>query len=272
MTLQRDPGPAGPAESYERDLVPALFLPWAADLIRRTAPGPGDRVLDLACGTGAVARQVAPLVGPGGAVTGLDVSPAMLAVAAGLPERDGARIDWQSGSAQDLPFADGAFDLVMCQQGLQFFPDRAQAIREIHRVLADDGRVGVSVSAGLDQQPVYAAISQAMERHTGVPALAQPFSLGRAGDLEALLVEDGFRDVDVQTMTRPVHFPSAARFIRGSVLGSAAAVGPLAALGPAARDALISAIEVDSVEMLRDYISGDGLAFPVTINVATARA
>ena len=272
MTAQSDPAPVSPAESYEQDLVPALFLPWAADLIRRTVPRPGERVLDVACGTGAVARQVAPLVGPDGTVTGLDLSPAMLAVARGLPVGDGVRIDWRAGSAQDLPFADGSFDLVLCQQGVQFFPNRNQAIREMRRVLVAGGRIGISASAGLDQQPVYAAINRTMERHTGLPALAQPFSLGRAADLEALLAGAGFRDVVTETMTRPVHFASAARFIRASVLGSAAAVTALAALEPAARAALITAVEVDSVGLLGEYITDDGLTFPVATNVATARA
>ena len=272
MTDQRDPDPVSPAESYEQDLVPALFLPWAADLIRRTAPRPGERVLDVACGTGAVARLVAPLVGPAGMVTGLDVAPAMLAVARGLPVGAGARIDWQAGSAQELPFSDGAFDVVLCQQGVQFFPDRARAIREMRRVLVADGRVGISASAGLDQQPVYAAINRTMERHTGIPALTQPFSLCRAADLEALLTGAGFRDVVAETLTRPVHFPSAARFIRASVLGSAAAVTALAALEPSARADLITAVELDSVDLLGEYISAGGLTFPVATNVATARA
>jgi len=267
---QRDPAPVGPAGNYEQHLVPALFLPWAADLLRRTDPRPGERVLDVACGTGAVARQVAPLVGPGGSVTAIDISPAMLEVARGVPLSAGGRIDWRSGSAQGLPFPDGAFDLVLCQQGLQFFPDRVGALREMRRVLTAAGRIGVSVSAGLEQQPVYAAINRAMERQIGIAALAEPFSLGDAGELAALLGAAGFRDIDVQTLSRPVHFPSVRQFIRASVLGSAAAVRSLAAMGDVGREALIAAIEEESVRLLIAWISGDELAFPVAINVATA--
>ena len=270
MVHQRDPAPLGPAGTYEQVLVPALFLPWAADLLRRTDPRPGERVLDVACGTGAVARQLAPLVGSGGTVTAIDISPAMLEVARGRPLPAGARIDWRSGSAQELPFPDGTFELVLCQQGIQFFPDRVGALREMRRVLVAGGRLGVSVSAGLGQQPVYTAINRAMERHTGIAALAEPFSLGDAGELAALLGAAGFRDIDVQTLSRPVHFPSVRQFVRASVLGSAAAVRSLAAMGDAGREALIAAIEEESVQSLAPWISGDELTFPVATNVATA--
>lgn len=270
MDHRSDPAPVSPAGTYEQDLVPALFLPWAADLLRRTDPRPGERVLDVACGTGAVTRQVAPLVGPRGMVTGIDISPAMLEVARGVPLSAGGRIDWRSGSAQELPFPGGAFDLVLCQQGLQFFPDRVGALREMHRVLTAGGRVGVSVSAGLGQQPVYAAINRAMERQTGIAALAEPFSLGDAGELAGLLGAAGFQDIDVQTLTRPVHFLSARQFVRASVLGSAAAVRSLAEMGDAGREALIAAIEEDSVQLLTAWTSGDELTFPVATNVATA--
>lgn len=127
-----------PAEAYERYLVPAIFLPSGEDLIRRAAPVGEERVL-VACGTGAVARQVAPLVGTGGMVVGLDLSPAMLAVARGLPVPGGAAIEWREGSAGALPFPEGSFDLVLCQQGLQFFPDRAAALRDMRRVLRPGG-------------------------------------------------------------------------------------------------------------------------------------
>ena len=270
MAHQSDPAPVGPAGTYEQHLVPALFLPWAADLIRRTDPRPGERVLDVACGTGAVARQVAPLVGPDGTVTAIDISPAMLEVARGVPRSAGAPIDWRSGSAQELPFPDATFELVLCQQGIQFFPDRVGALREQHRVLVAGGRLGVSVSAGLEQQPVYAAINRAMERHTGIAALAEPFSLGDSGELAALLGAAGFRDVDVQTPSRPVHFPSVRQFVRVSVLGSAAAVRTLAAMGDPEREGLIAAVEQDAVQSLAAWISGDALTFPVTTNVATA--
>ncbi|HLU68463.1 MAG TPA: methyltransferase domain-containing protein, partial [Kofleriaceae bacterium] len=118
---------SGP-ENYQRYFVPAIGAPLAAALVDAAGPRPGERVLDVACGTGVVARLVAERVGSSGAVTGLDCNPGMLAVARSLPA-SGARIEWREGSAEALPLSDGSFDLVTCQMGLQFFSDRALALR-----------------------------------------------------------------------------------------------------------------------------------------------
>jgi len=141
------PQPKNPAETYEHYFVPAMFLPWAAILLRHAALQPREQVLDVACGTGIVSRQAAPLVGADGQVVALDMNPAMLAVARAIPSPSGATINWQEGNAMSLPFPDGAFDVVLCQHGLQFVPDRAAAIREIRRVLTGLGDRLASVVA-----------------------------------------------------------------------------------------------------------------------------
>ena len=112
------------AENYERYFVPAIFQPWAMDLLDGIKPQRGERVLDVACGTGIVSRLVAERVGLSGKLIGLDINPGMLAVA-GSATPAGAPIEWRQGNAEDLPFPDEAFDLVLCQQGLQFFPNKA---------------------------------------------------------------------------------------------------------------------------------------------------
>src|SRR4030095_3648080 len=128
MSEQQSPNPA---EVYERYFGPALFTPWARALLEYAVPQTGERVLDVACGTGIVTRHVAPMVGAAGRVVGLDISPAMLAVARALPVPGGATIEWQEGNALTLALPDAAFDLVLWHQGLQFFPDRAADTREI---------------------------------------------------------------------------------------------------------------------------------------------
>ena len=128
---------------YERYMVPAIFGSWAEDLVHAGRCKHGDRVLDVACGTGVVARCAIQRVGRRGHVVGLDLSPAMLAAA-----RSAARetsIEWREGSALVMPFSDRSFDVVLCQQGLQFFPDRAAALRQMRRVLAIGGRLALSV-------------------------------------------------------------------------------------------------------------------------------
>ena len=126
------------ADVYERALVPAIFAPWAPLVVALAEPKPGERVLDVACGTGVVARFASQRVGRTGGVVGLDLNPGMLAVAAASaagPAATGAPIVWREGSAVAMPLADGSFDVVCCQLGLQFFPDRSAALAEMHRVL-----------------------------------------------------------------------------------------------------------------------------------------
>ena len=123
-------------ENYERYLVPSIFGPWAKDLVEIAQLQPKERVLDIACGTGIVARTAALTLGSGGSVVGLDVSLPMLAAARSAAAAEGLSIDWQEGSAMKLPLADAACDVVLCQQGLQFFPDRPAALREMQLGLA----------------------------------------------------------------------------------------------------------------------------------------
>src|SRR5262249_24617588 len=129
------------AELYERYLVPAITIKWAADLVRRAQPRPGEAVLDVACGTANVSRFAAKLMGQGH-VSGLDLNSAMLQVAGTAP-RGGVQINWVEGSALELPFSAASFDLVLCQLGLQFFLDQARALREMHRVLSSSGRIAL---------------------------------------------------------------------------------------------------------------------------------
>src|SRR5262249_58990290 len=115
------------AELYERYLVPPVTLPWALDLVERVGVQTGECVLDVACGTGAVARVAAERVGDGGRVVGVDVNCAMLRVArARLPE-----LEWRQGNALALPLADGEVDVVACQLGLPFYPDRPAALKAV---------------------------------------------------------------------------------------------------------------------------------------------
>jgi SAM-dependent methyltransferase len=116
------------AELYERYVVRYILGPWAPLLVDAAHPADGERVLDLACGTGVVARAAAQRVGSAGRVVGIDLNPAMIEVARGLPAATGAPIEWLEGSALDIRLKDAGIDVVLCQQGLQFFPDKAGAL------------------------------------------------------------------------------------------------------------------------------------------------
>lgn len=269
--LEQPATSGNPAAAYQAHFVPAIFGPWADELISRVAPRPGERVLDVACGTGAVTGQVAPLVGTGGSVIGYDISPAMLAVARSLPAPAGAAIVWQEGQAEDLPFADASFDVVFCQHGLQFSPDRPAVLRQIQRVLVPGGRAGISAWRGIEQQPVFAALDQVAGRYLGTEPDNTPFSLGDAGELRGLLEGAGFRHVSLESVTRSVHFPSAADFVRLTILAAEAVTPDEIKLEGAAREALLAAIARDFDGTLDAYRDGTGLTFPMTAHVVLAR-
>jgi SAM-dependent methyltransferase len=158
------------AEVYERQSVPALLAPWAPQLVELAGVQPGERILDVACGTGVVARLAAERTGSAGRVVGLDINPAMLAVARSLPPVAGAPIDWVEASVLAMPFPDASFDVVLCQQGLQQFPGRPAALREMRRVLVPGGRVALSVWGRIEANPGFAALAEALERHVGSEA------------------------------------------------------------------------------------------------------
>ena len=127
-----------PAEAYERYFVSAIGLPAAQDLVERINPHPGEKVLDVACGTGVVARLLAEKVSPGGTVTGVDVNAGMLDVARTKTPPEAA-IQWYEAPAESMPLPDETFDLVTCQLSLQFFADKPAALREMRRVLVPGG-------------------------------------------------------------------------------------------------------------------------------------
>lgn len=120
-----------PSEIYQRFMVPAIFAQWSAAILELAAPQAGERALDLACGTGVVARMAALMVQPGGEVVGVDLNGAQIATARAIDPST----DWREGDAGSLPFTDQEFGLVVCQQGFQFFPDRDKAKRGVFRRL-----------------------------------------------------------------------------------------------------------------------------------------
>jgi ubiquinone/menaquinone biosynthesis C-methylase UbiE len=199
---------------YERYLVPAVFEPWGEVLLDVVGIAPGSRVLDIATGTGVAARAAARRAGGGGLVVASDVSGPMLARAASVQAPDGtAPIEYLDASADALPFDDGSFDVVLCQQGLQFFPARAAAVGEMRRVLRPGGVAGVAVWArGHPLKPfgVYADELAATGAEPPFPRAfeSDTFTMG-VDVVRSLLVEAGFSHVDAEVVELEVSFPDA---------------------------------------------------------------
>jgi ubiquinone/menaquinone biosynthesis C-methylase UbiE len=255
------------AELYERYVVPYFLGPWAPGLVEAAAIRPGERVLDVACGTGVAARLAAQQVGPAGQVTGLDLNPGMLAVARALPPPPGATITWVECSAVAMHLPDATFDVVLCQQGFQFFPDKPAALREMHRVLVPGGRMVLSVwTKTVD--PYGLAQWEAVERHVGPEAatrLRAPRVVPEPEELSRLLVAAGFRDVHIRSSRMTLRLPALETLVLCQLAATPIA-DAVAALSDDARVALVR----DVRSALQAYADGDGVLIPNETNLATA--
>jgi len=255
------------AERYERWAVPFVAGPWVPGFLDLAELRGGERVLDIATGTGVVARLAARRVTPGGTVTGLDLNEGMLEVARRLPVPPGLTIDWRQGSALAPPLSDGAYDVVLCQQGLQFFPDRLKALREMRRVLTSVGRLALSVWTG--PSPYFVAVREGLTRYVSTEAATgggAAFSLGDAAELRGLLEAAGFRDVVVHHVPMTLRLPPPEEFLLRH-LSALPVAGLVAAAGEEAHAALVAHMK----EATRAYVDGYGLAVPQEVNVATGR-
>ena len=241
---------------YDEILVPRLFDPFADVLLDEVGVSAGLEVLDVACGPGTVARRVATRLGPSGRVTACDLSPAMLEVAAAKPALDGAApITYRQCPADALDVPDGAFDIVLCQQGLQFFPDRLDALAEMRRTLKPGGRSGVAVWCAIEENPFWDALASAVGDILGKEAeigyRSGPWGLPEADELMRLFDAVDFGDVIVTRQARPVVFEGGPAQLVATL--PAASVGPqVAALDADGREALLAAAEAALKPLLHD--------------------
>jgi len=260
-----------PADSYENYMVPAVFAPWSAHLIRSANVQPGEHVLDVACGTGIVARHIAPHVGSQGMVIGLDLNPNMLSVAGAAAEREGLAIEWRAGPAEQLPFPDGSFDLIMCQFGLMFFTDRHKALMEMHRVLRAGGRVVVSVWQGLDRHPFYQTLHAVSRRHLGKSSVQAVFSLGDPAKLHHLLTDAGFQQVEIEPASITVRFSSPEEFLAWEIDVDPADTPALQGLPVQAQQAILAAVRHDMQTPVHEVIQDGQVVLASHAHVAHAR-
>jgi ubiquinone/menaquinone biosynthesis C-methylase UbiE len=253
-------------EIFEQALVGPLFRPWAGPLLDEVGLAPGDRLLDIACGTGIVARVARERLGDTGQIVGIDSSAGMLGVA----RRVAPAIDWREGDAGALPLRDDErFDAVVCQQGLQFFPDRAAAAREMRRALGPGGRLAVSTWRPDDEIPFGRALRTVAERHVG-PINDRRHSFGDSRALEQLFRDAGFSNVRSKTVSLPIRFEDGSVFARLNAVALVGMSDGSKGMSDADRDALVGAITRESDEIVRRYSDGNGLVFELSTNVLTA--
>lgn len=250
-----------PADEYERVLVPAIFERYARDLVGRAAIGPADRILDLGCGTGIVSRVLRERLGGTASITGLDASAPMLFKARSLAPD----IDFREGNAMTLPFPDASFDLVLCQQMLQFTPDRVAALREVRRVLSPGGHLIASTWRPRSEQPFLDALCRVAERHLG-PSNDRRWSLD-GEELERALVEAGFVEVQLERVSLVDRFRELS-----PRMNALAANVDLSLLSDDERERRFAAVEADSAEVFARFAFDGGFEAPSCTNVARAMA
>ena len=253
------------AKAYEALMVPALFGQWALKVADAAQIRQGQRVLDVACGTGILAREAASRNGPTGFVAGLDPSPGMLEVAKLLAPT----VEWQQGVAESLPFPDHSFDAVVSQFGLMFFSDRREALRQALRVLTPEGCLAVAIWDTLDNIPAYAAEVTLLERLAGrqaADALRAPFVLGDRQDLVTLFAEAGVASVKVTTDQGRAQFPSARVMVEADLRGW------LPVMGVVLPEEQIARILEEAELVLRPYVTTDGtVAFDTSVHIVTGK-
>lgn len=257
------------AENYERYFVPTIATPVSRELLAAAALQPGERVLDVACGTGIVARLAAEQVGPGGRVVGADVAPDMIDVARSTPAPGGAEIEWREADAASLPFPDESFDVVLCQMGLQFFEDRAVALGEMRRVLAPGGRLALN-TPGTIQRP-FEIMDEALVRHIS-PDLAgfvrAVFSMNDPEEVRRLIRDAGFENVNAREATVTLHLPPPAEFLWQYIN-----LTPMAGLVNPAPEESKAALEQEVVDGWQPLLEDDGsLIGEQPVVMATGRA
>ncbi len=206
------------AKAYEALHVPALFQEWVGPVLDAARVEPGQTVLDVACGTGVLARAAGQRVGPSGSVIGIDPDAGMLAVA----EEIDPSVDWREGVAESLPLPDAVVDAVLSQFGMMFFRDRARAAQEMFRVLRAGGRIVVAVWDALENQPAYSievgVLDELAGREAG-DALRAPFSLGNAEQVRVELEGAGFEGVLIDTRIGTGRFPSVRTLVEADLRG-----------------------------------------------------
>jgi ubiquinone/menaquinone biosynthesis C-methylase UbiE len=198
------------AQVYEELLVPRVFVPWAKLLLEEAKLSPGETVLDVACGPGTVAHMASEITGPKGKVTAADISPPMLDIARSKPHSpDSAPIEYVESPAHPLKISDASVDLTVCQQGLQFFPEKVEALKEMARATRPGGRIVVAVWGSLEQAPLFGEICAGLDET--LPAsiadmMKAPFSFGNPQQLKALGEEAGLKNIEIKTRSLPVVF------------------------------------------------------------------
>lgn len=266
------PAPS-PAQIYNDYFGPAMFTPWAKNLVEQSTPSAGERVLDLASGTGLLTEQITPHLGESGSIVGLDFAPPMLAVARNR-SISGPSVEWVEASADAIPLPDDSVDRVYCQQGFQFFPDRAKAASEVKRVLKPGGSLAISLWASVDEIPLWHQMFKSISSFLDVPmdVAAKPFTFGGSAPIQTMLEDAGFSDIDITKRSSNSVFGPPESFVKLTVMGAAAAIPAFGELSDEEKQSLIARVESENNDLIESAVQNGNVNMGLTSFTATATA
>lgn len=252
------------ARAYESLLVPALFREWAPRVLDAVNISARHSLLDVACGTGVVARE-AHRVNETLRVVGADIAPGMLAVAQELAPN----LEWRLAPAERLPCDDSTFDAVTCQFGLMFFPGRVEALRKMLRVLRPGGVCAVVVWDRPESMEAIPTMIDLLQRRAGsgaADALRAPFTLGDIGTLESLFDRAGATELQVATEAGTARFPSVRSMVDAELRGW------LPLMGVVLEEETIASILAEAERALESHVEATGeLVFRTSGHLVTTR-
>jgi ubiquinone/menaquinone biosynthesis C-methylase UbiE len=208
----------GPS-AYEKYIVPAYTGAWAKEIVNRACLCQGEKILDVACGTGLVARSAAEVQPNCDLIYGIDVNGVMIKKAHEIEKN----INWQNCDVTDMPFSDNYFDVVFCQQGLQYFPDPYLALKQINRVLVESGRILLSVWRPIQYSPFYESLCKTLEKYLDIKAalmLSAAFNLGYYEKLKTLFENTGFNSININIVIKQMHYSPFEEFVVGGMMAT----------------------------------------------------
>jgi len=252
-----------PAELYNNILVPAVFRPWENTVTQNIKAN--DRVLDAGCGTGVIARCANKRLNGTGSVTGIDLNQDMLDVASSSSANT---ISWQKADITDLPFDSQQFDIIICQQIIQFVPDKQKALNECFRVLKPNGKLVIAVWKSTDHSPGWKALQDSLTEIIEEPYILPPFAFDEPDTLVNMATEAGFSFIDLAHIIKQSHFKDINDFVKGVVGGSQNMLGRLSEVTGNTDN--LSLINQKMNEKLVTYVNSNGLNFNQASNLLTA--
>ncbi len=256
------------AEAYEKFMVPGMFAHWTERVVQLAAPQLGEHVLDVACGTGIGVRVAARGVGPAGKVVGVDIDPGVIEVARRITQGAATPMEWHCASALKMAFNDAAFDLCVCLQGLQFFPDRVAGLAEIRRVLKPSGRVAASIWGPLECNIGHDAVVRALEsQNVDASAAKRACSFADPDEIRDVATKAGYTGIELHTEDGVSHFASIQSFLDGMTMGSPSTRHAVALLPENGRAQFMR----DVSTMLEPYLAKGELAYPMRTHILLAR-